>query len=433
MNRGPLHAIGVLLLLALVEPVSAQPRAQTVHPKATKPAQLEPHEIAERLKESLVAIETRDKDGRRLALGSGFFIDKRTILTNLHVFKWAHSASVKIVKDGIRVDAQRVQMLDRLHDLCTFTVEHEGIPVKIASQIPRVGDPVYAIGNPLGLEATFSSGMVTALRANKIQIDAPISHGSSGGPVANNKAEVIGVSTAIMNGGQNLNFVVPLSYLNKNVDNLTVDVTGRIAVVDAEFDRLSGSVKSVKTWGSEYVRGEFLPARLTSVEEYDSLGNETSSCFYDNKGGSSCYEYERENDTFITRRHHRQGTIDDPARNYDHKQALSFEASRHPIGMEVESQSGLDRQVEVYDGFGNWIESRTNGITTFLRVYDEVGIVMERTKLNVFKNITFRSRYRYEFDANGNWVKQLEEAFFPDSPQAGWITQRVTTREIEYW
>jgi len=75
-----------------------------------------------------------------------------------------------------------------------------------------VGDPVFVVGNPEGLEGTFSQGVVSALRGETyIQITAPISAGSSGGPVLNNKGEVIGVAVGAITEGQNLNFAIPVA------------------------------------------------------------------------------------------------------------------------------------------------------------------------------------------------------------------------------
>lgn len=70
-----------------------------------------------------------------------------------------------------------------------------------------VADVVYVAGNPEGLEGTFSQGIVSALRGRDyVQITAPISHGSSGGPVLNSRGEVIGVAVVAIEEGQNLNF-----------------------------------------------------------------------------------------------------------------------------------------------------------------------------------------------------------------------------------
>ena len=85
------------------------------------------------------------------------------------------------------------------------------------SDAVEIGEPVYAAGNPSGLEGTFSDGIISSIRgdgAYKIpQITAPISPGSSGGPVLNEKGEVIGVSVLTIRNGQNFNFAIPINYL----------------------------------------------------------------------------------------------------------------------------------------------------------------------------------------------------------------------------
>ena len=84
----------------------------------------------------------------------------------------------------------------------------------------QIGEPIYAVGNPIGfLEGTFSDGLVSGIRALEnlklIQMTAPISEGSSGGPVLNANGEVVGVSTAGVKLGQSLNFAVPSNALKK--------------------------------------------------------------------------------------------------------------------------------------------------------------------------------------------------------------------------
>jgi len=87
---------------------------------------------------------------------------------------------------------------------------------------PAVGDSVYVIGNPLGLEGTFSEGIVSGVRAtgtdSLIQMTAPISPGSSGGPVMDAAGEVIGVAVATFKEGQNINLAVPVAYLERMLD-----------------------------------------------------------------------------------------------------------------------------------------------------------------------------------------------------------------------
>ena len=85
------------------------------------------------------------------------------------------------------------------------------------SDAVQVGEPVYAVGNPHGLEGTFSQGIISSVRKvgtdRLLQITAPVSPGSSGGPVLNGRGKVIGISVATFRGGQNLNFAIPSNYL----------------------------------------------------------------------------------------------------------------------------------------------------------------------------------------------------------------------------
>jgi S1-C subfamily serine protease len=82
-----------------------------------------------------------------------------------------------------------------------------------------IGETVFAVGNPRGLEGTFSAGIVSGYREIKglslLQITAPISPGSSGGPIADEKGEVIGIAVATFRGGQNLNFAIPVRYIKQ--------------------------------------------------------------------------------------------------------------------------------------------------------------------------------------------------------------------------
>ncbi len=85
--------------------------------------------------------------------------------------------------------------------------------LRLASGVPAVGERIVVIGAPEGLANTVTDGIVSALRAigdqKLLQISAPISHGSSGGPVLNLHGEVVGVSVMMLTDGQNLNFAVP--------------------------------------------------------------------------------------------------------------------------------------------------------------------------------------------------------------------------------
>lgn len=108
--------------------------------------------------------------------------------------------------------------IDREHDLALLKIQGAKapvLPIGDSSDI-SVGDEVYAVGNPLGLEGTFSQGIVSGIRpigsGILLQITAPISPGSSD-PVLNAKSQVIGIVVGSFRDGQNLNFAVPVAYL----------------------------------------------------------------------------------------------------------------------------------------------------------------------------------------------------------------------------
>jgi S1-C subfamily serine protease len=156
-------------------------------------------------------------------LGTGFVVRADGwIATNLHVI--VGGPHVKVTLRDLRGDRE-LEVVDVLaaspeHDLALLRVQAHGLPVVSLgdSDAMRPGDSVVAIGNPLGLEDTVSNGLVSARRTldagvEVLQISAPIAPGSSGGPIFNDRGEVIGVATAVLEQGQNLNFGMPARYL----------------------------------------------------------------------------------------------------------------------------------------------------------------------------------------------------------------------------
>jgi hypothetical protein len=125
----------------------------------------------------------------------------------------------KLVGQKTKFDIEGITAIDTERDLVVLKISRAHAPTLSlgSSDDVQVGETVYAVGNPQGLEGTFSQGIVSSIREvgtdKLLQITAPISPGSSGGPVLNGKGEVIGVSVATFRGGQNLNFAIPSSYL----------------------------------------------------------------------------------------------------------------------------------------------------------------------------------------------------------------------------
>ena len=175
-----------------------------------------------------------DADARpRTLTGSGFIIDPAGyIATNYHVVAGAYRIIV-MFSDGETAPAS-LAGYSRPCDIALLKVTTNRTLAAIRwgdSDALQIGDPVFAVGNPLGLGLSVSGGIVSALNRNImdtpydhfIQTDAAINHGNSGGPLFNLKGEVIGVDTAIISpttGSAGLGFAIPAGSARLVVDRL---------------------------------------------------------------------------------------------------------------------------------------------------------------------------------------------------------------------
>ena len=189
-----------------------------------------PSEIAKRISPSVVLLVMEDSNGQPLAMGSGFVIREGVVATNMHVVEGAARGYAKLVDQKTKYDVAGVVASDPARDLVLLAVAEVKAPALTIGDSTQVavGDSVYAIGNPRGLEGTFSAGIVSSVRKvgedSLLQVTAPISPGSSGGPVVNGKGEVIGVAVATFKGGQNLNFAIPSQYLSALIPSIKAPV-----------------------------------------------------------------------------------------------------------------------------------------------------------------------------------------------------------------
>ena len=186
-------------------------------------AQISPRELAQKGFRSVVLLAMSDSNGQPLCIGSGFFVSEDVLATNAHVVEGAGGGSAKLVGKAQTFQILGVLAVDRHADLALLKVAKKAPSLELSQDsIPAVGDNVYVIGNPLGLEGTFSAGIVSGVRTigkdSIIQMTAPISPGSSGGPVMNSRGEVIGIAVATFKEGQNLNLAVPVSYLARMLE-----------------------------------------------------------------------------------------------------------------------------------------------------------------------------------------------------------------------
>lgn len=204
-----------------IPPVFA--KAAEANPAATG---MKPQEIAKLAMPSVFTVIVTDSSGKAVSLGSGFLVRGDAVATNLHVIRVPDAAAISIEGGGLQkaVLVSDVPLINDKTDLAILRVSApigNPLPLGVSGE---VGDDVYVIGSPRGLEGTFSTGVISAYReaggSTQLQISAPISNGSSGGPVLNNLGRVIGVSVATIKSGQNLNFAVPVDYLRAMIEKL---------------------------------------------------------------------------------------------------------------------------------------------------------------------------------------------------------------------
>ena len=186
-------------------------------------------EVAKKIFPSTVLIVTEDNQGVILGYGSGFLVKENIIVTNHHVINGASNGYVKFINEDEIYDIEGVLAHNENRDLAVLQISFSGKSnfISYTTSPPEIGEEIYALGNPMGLEGTFSDGIVSGIRnyddATLFQITAPISPGNSGGPVVNSKSQLVGVATSYLSEGQNLNFAVPYSYVKEILNNTKID------------------------------------------------------------------------------------------------------------------------------------------------------------------------------------------------------------------
>ncbi|MBO7463500.1 MAG: trypsin-like peptidase domain-containing protein [Bacteroidales bacterium] len=158
-------------------------------------------------------------DGTNGYQGSGFFVTPNgRAVSNYHVFKGTLMGGEEIhLTDGRKLKIANVVAKSQKYDFIVFDVKTSKSVnyIPLSTHKPQVGEKVYAIGSPLGLDNTFSSGEISQIRPNEdyqLQISVPIDHGSSGGALINQYGEVIGITSAGLGeiSSANLNFAVDI-------------------------------------------------------------------------------------------------------------------------------------------------------------------------------------------------------------------------------
>lgn len=175
---------------------------------------LSPSQVFDKVKYSVVVVKTLDANGNAIGQGSGVILPSGKIGTNCHVVK---NGSRFQVGGGKQFAPATLWGSDEDKDICLLDATGlTGEPAQLgqASRL-KVGEPVYAVGAPKGLELTLSDGIVSQLRGGPpplIQTTAAISPGSSGGGLFDAEGRLVGFTTLYIDGGQSLNFALPVEW-----------------------------------------------------------------------------------------------------------------------------------------------------------------------------------------------------------------------------
>ncbi len=207
---------------------------------------LSPEEIAKMAKPAVVAIYGKvvEKDilfnDKEIWTGSGFIFKKDAshyyICTNLHVigiqeyFKLDKTFPevkeyhlVVLTYDKTRLPVEKIWISSEFKDLAIIQTKRVGnYPVlNLRKELPKIGEEVYAIGHPLGLQYSFTRGIVSQIRTGGgttyIQTDAAINPGNSGGPLLDNRGRVVGINTLKIINGENIGFAIASTDLLKAI------------------------------------------------------------------------------------------------------------------------------------------------------------------------------------------------------------------------
>jgi serine protease Do len=199
---------------------------------------LNPKEFYQRTAPSVWLVNTFDADGVPLSTGSAVVIAPGQLITNCHVIEKAKRVTVRQAEN--RHEAT-LRFIDVERDLCqlqTTTMRAPGVVIGNSDKIV-VGDQAYTLGNPQGLSLTLAEGLISALRNNSegklmaIQTTAAISQGSSGGGLFDAQGRLVGITTWQVRNGQNLNFAIPINWLNELEQRSQAALNSRRARIDS--------------------------------------------------------------------------------------------------------------------------------------------------------------------------------------------------------
>ena len=240
------------------------------------PIEMTPEQIFEYASKATVEITATGKDF--VSTGTGFFCNNENyIITNYHVIEDTQAAYITAY-DGGKYDVVGVCGFSQELDIALLETSY--VPTTYLNSCQNTintGEAVYTIGSSEGLTSSFSSGIVSNASRfidgyEYIQITAPISNGNSGGPALNNKGEVIGINSASITSGQNINLVIPIDIVTNVIktDLVTLDTLFPVKYYEDAYETLELFVVTHGTytdWDNMSVPDEYIDM-VNQMENY---------------------------------------------------------------------------------------------------------------------------------------------------------------------
>jgi hypothetical protein len=222
---------------------------------------LEPDQVFEKVAPSVWGVVTYDAQEKPLGRGSAVVVAHERVVTNCHVL--ARAKAVVLKRENVMIGAE-LEFPDTERDLCQLRARN--LPSPPAEFAPpnalKIGQRVFAVGNPRGLELTLSDGLVSSLRGGEdgaplIQTTAPISPGSSGGGLFDSDGRLVGITSLQRRDGQNLNFAYPVDWVR------AVPERGKAALAKREAEKTQVAAAATTSGLPPVDRN--LPSRMPQV------------------------------------------------------------------------------------------------------------------------------------------------------------------------
>jgi putative serine protease PepD len=179
----------------------------------TQAGSIDTRAVAPKVLKSVFTIETS------FSLGTAFAVRRSAnggtiLVTNYHVVRdqWASGRHSVSLKQGSRTITGTIATVRPHEDLASVEVVANLPLLSLTTKVPPVGSPVLVVGSPLGLGGTVTTGVISALRTDALQISAPISPGNSGGPVVDANGRVVGIASTkiVSSNAEGLGFAIPV-------------------------------------------------------------------------------------------------------------------------------------------------------------------------------------------------------------------------------